>query len=92
MYVAADDGSYLQQYYATANEQTPEERGATLEQSDGITTAHEASCQEGQTEVRTMMALACRCCVTYETRRLLWTRPWTCISFVLLSRMVTSTS
>eukprot|EP00730_Choanoeca_flexa_P017380 TRINITY_DN8362_c0_g1_i2.p1 TRINITY_DN8362_c0_g1~~TRINITY_DN8362_c0_g1_i2.p1 ORF type:complete len:235 (+),score=54.89 TRINITY_DN8362_c0_g1_i2:533-1237(+) len=48
--VTFDEGSYLHEYYGKVNDQTPAERGATLEQSDGIGRAHEASCQEGQTQ------------------------------------------
>ena len=41
---------YLKEFIESSKELSPEDRGAKLEQSDGIAVAHDESAQEGQTE------------------------------------------
>ncbi|EDQ90804.1 uncharacterized protein MONBRDRAFT_35021 [Monosiga brevicollis MX1] len=48
--VQFEDGSYLQRYFAQCAGKSPAERGKLLEEANEISSAHEASAQEGQTD------------------------------------------
>lgn len=45
------EGSWFKQFLETTKDMSPEERGDALEDDDGIEEEHEASAQEGQSEV-----------------------------------------